>query len=162
MAGGGKGPIIDKVKLRGGGAIAGGTEVMAKPFDAIAEEVAFLGVEGDAIFAKDLADATKVAETKILASGPEEGVIDDGLCADKGRFDGGETGVEELGDFGVDNLHHGGEDGRGIAGSEGHNGVAVLLTVGAHEGKLLLVIEEDANLMVARFPLDADDLSDAA
>eukprot|EP00957_Ditylum_brightwellii_P183330 13964904-Ditylum_brightwellii.AAC.1 len=50
LATGGYGPIADGVVLGGGRAVAMWAEVVANPFDAVKEEVALLGVEGEAPF----------------------------------------------------------------------------------------------------------------
>eukprot|EP00977_Amphora_coffeiformis_P010922 scaffold2585_cov91-Amphora_coffeaeformis.AAC.1 len=62
LATGGDGPIADGVVLGGGRAVAIWAEVVANPFDAVEEEVALLGVEGEAPFSEDMADALEVEE----------------------------------------------------------------------------------------------------
>eukprot|EP00977_Amphora_coffeiformis_P024068 scaffold15024_cov155-Amphora_coffeaeformis.AAC.2 len=62
LATGGYGPIADGVILGGGRTVTIRAEVVANPFDAVEEEVAFLGVEGEAPFSEDMADALEVEE----------------------------------------------------------------------------------------------------
>eukprot|EP00977_Amphora_coffeiformis_P017279 scaffold5536_cov186-Amphora_coffeaeformis.AAC.2 len=62
LATGGYGPVADRVVFGGGRAVAIRAEVVADPFDAVEEEVALLGVEGEAPFGEDMADAHEVEE----------------------------------------------------------------------------------------------------
>eukprot|EP00977_Amphora_coffeiformis_P014203 scaffold3931_cov172-Amphora_coffeaeformis.AAC.4 len=55
-------PIADGVVLGRGRAVTVRAEVVANPFDAVEEEVAFLGVEGEAPFSEDMTDALEVEE----------------------------------------------------------------------------------------------------
>lgn len=62
LTGSGNGPVSNGIVFRGGWAVAVGSEVVADPFNAIEEELAFLGVEGESPFGEDVADTFEVKE----------------------------------------------------------------------------------------------------
>ena len=62
LAAGGKRPLAEEVKFGRGRAVAVGAKVESNPFDAVKKEVTFLGVEGEAPFGEDVADAGKIQD----------------------------------------------------------------------------------------------------
>ena len=62
LAAGREGPLADEVEFGRGRAVAVGAKVESNPFDAVKKEITFLGVEGEAPFCKNVADAGKVQD----------------------------------------------------------------------------------------------------
>ena len=77
VTGSGNGPVSNGIVFRGGWAVAVGPEVVADPFDAIEEELAFLGVEGESPFGEDVADTFEVEEENAWGVAEEKDVVDD-------------------------------------------------------------------------------------
>eukprot|EP00977_Amphora_coffeiformis_P022253 scaffold10665_cov92-Amphora_coffeaeformis.AAC.1 len=128
LATGGYGPIVDGVILGGGRAVTSWVEVVANPFDAVKEEVAFLGFEGEAPFGEDMADALEVEEEghRVVAEGKD--VVNnlavaglDEVDKDGGGVDVREPGAEEGLPFLAHKEHEGCVAGRGVHGAKGHD-----------------------------------------
>ena len=73
----GKGPVSDRVKLRGGRAVALWSEVKSNPLHPFQEEVTLLWVEGEPPFGEDVADTLKVEQEGAGVVAEEEDVIND-------------------------------------------------------------------------------------
>ena len=65
LASGGKGPFADQIEFGGSRAVPVCAKVESNPLNSVEEEVAFLGVEGEAPFGEDVADARKIEEKSV-------------------------------------------------------------------------------------------------
>eukprot|EP00977_Amphora_coffeiformis_P000134 scaffold36_cov102-Amphora_coffeaeformis.AAC.1 len=149
LATGGYGPIADGVVLGGGRAVTSWAEVVANPFDAVEEEVAFLGVEGEAPFGKDVVNDLAVAGL-------------DEVDKDCGGVNVREPGAEEGLPFLAHQEHEGCVAGRGIHWAKGHDVEGEEGAVGAGEAELLSVAVSDGDLVEAGLGVDADPVQAAS
>eukprot|EP00977_Amphora_coffeiformis_P023857 scaffold14614_cov115-Amphora_coffeaeformis.AAC.1 len=143
LAAGGYGPVADGVVLGGGRAVTIRVEVIANPFDAVEEEVAFLGVEGEAPFGKDVVD-------NLVVAGLDE--------VDKygGGVDVREPGAEEGLPFLAHEEHEGCVAGGGVHWAKGHDVEGEEGAVWAGEAELLAVAVSDGDLVEAGLGINTD------
>eukprot|EP00977_Amphora_coffeiformis_P015857 scaffold4745_cov103-Amphora_coffeaeformis.AAC.1 len=143
LATGGDRPSADGVVLGGGRAVTSWAEVVADPFDAVEEEVALLGVEGEAPFGKDVVDDLAVAGL-------------DEVDKDGGGVNVREPGAEEGLPFLAHEEHEGCVAGRGAHGAKGHDVEGEEGAVGAGKAELLSITVLDGDLVEAGLGVNTD------
>jgi hypothetical protein len=150
-----KWPIVDKVKLGFSGTVAIGSDVMANVLDAVCKELAFLELESNTVFHKDVTDTLKQTKQGSKHGSPQQDVVDDdatALVSCIGRVARAEEGFP----FALEDAHHAGVESGSVARPKRHDAPTVFLIVGSKEGKFLLVTVSDHNLMVAGFVVEGD------
>ena len=156
-------PAGDEVKFGGGWAVTMGAEVEADPFYAVEEEVAFLGIEGEAPFGEDVANAREVEDEGDGIVGEEQNVVNDLVVAslnqmngDGGCVDVRELCMEECLPFLAKEEHEGGVASRSVDGSKGHDVECVKDALGPDKAEFVPIGMANGDLMEARFGIDAD------
>jgi hypothetical protein len=148
-------PVGEEVEFGLSRAVTIGSEVVADPFDAVFEKIAFLGVEGDTVLEEDSADATEKEQGGGGVGRPKKGVVDNILAADGGD-EFGVTGGKEVVPFGLKQAHHSSVAGGSIARAKRHDVEAVLKEVGGEKSEFLTVGRVDADLMKTGATVDTD------
>ena len=163
MSGCWRGPVANRVVFGGGGAVAVRTEVKSNPFDAVEEEVAFLGVEGEAPFGEDVTDTLKVKQKDPRVVAEEEDVVDnlsvagvDKSGSDQVNIQTREFLAEQSLPFLAHEEHEDSIAGRGVNRPKRHDVEGVEGAIGTCKCKFLPVGPTDANLVETRFGVNTD------
>jgi hypothetical protein len=137
------------------------SKVVTNPFEARHEKVAFLEIEGEAIFDIDGTDAIEEVQKEKGVVGPHEAVINNLFAID---FLGtvGEAEAKEVIGFLTDLGHDGSVDGGGIQWAKGHDFPNILEVVRGEKGELLLVRVPDSDLVITGFGVETDKIKGAA
>ena len=155
LAVGGELPVLDKIKLGFGGAVAVGGDVVANVLETALEEVTFRELEGDLVFDKNLADAVEVVQKGGKVAGEQKDVVNDHAATFVGGL--GVQRIEEGIPLLLHDLHHSGVRGGGVLRSERHHFEGVLLAIRAEKGELVTVHQAYTDLMVALAGIKTDE-----
>ena len=151
---GGEGPVSDRVKLGGGGAVTLRAEIKSDPFHSLQEEVTLLWVEGEPPFGEDVADTFKVEQEGAGVVAEEEDVINDlpVPALDEGsghrvQAEFREPFPEESLPFLLHKEHEDAVASRSIEGPKGHDIEGVEDVSGGTKAELLSVTVPDGDLV---------------
>ena len=153
--GGWEWPVGDAVIFGFGRVIAVGSEVVAYKLDTLLKEVTFVEFQGETVADADSEDTLKVVQDGGKAGGGQQDVVDDDFAG--GGLSGGVLEAEQGIPFAVQDLHQGGVDGGGVAGSKGHDSETVFAAIRGEEGKFLLIALSDPDLVVTGAGVQGDE-----